>query len=90
MKNAEYIKLDLTDKDYAEKRAALEAAFKAEYPNNNFSEAVSEDELTSWCKTVAGHGVSVAASAKATRASHRTKVAADINSWDAARVAKGN
>jgi len=86
----EYIKLSTTDKGYAQKRASLEAAFKLAYPNNIFSEVISDDGTTSWCKTVPGHGVAVLVESKVSldtqvleRSAERQKIVTDVKSWEA-------
>ena len=86
----EYIKLDRLAKDYAVKRAAAEAALKAALPNNELGEAISDDGTTSWCKTIAGHGIVVAAEYKAIvdseladKTTARQKVIADVVLWEA-------
>jgi hypothetical protein len=85
----EYIKLDRTVKDYALHRAKLEDAFKLAYPENIFSEVISDDGLSSWCKTVPGHGVSVPADSKVSldtqvleHSIKRQKIVTDVKSWE--------
>ena len=86
----EYIKLNRTVKDYALHRAKLEDAFKLAYPNNIFSEVISDDGLSSWCKTVPGHGVTVSVESKVSldtqvleRSPERQKILTDVKSWEA-------
>ncbi len=90
----EYIKLDRLAKGYAAQRAALEAAFKAAYPDNIFSENISEDETTSWCKTVPGHGVVVPADSKVSldtqvleHSLERQKIVLDVKTWETQKLA---
>jgi len=90
----EYLKMDRTSKDYAAQRAAAEAALKAVLPNNVLGEAISDDETTSWVKTIAGHGIDVPADAKVSidaamsdKTAARQKVITDVRTWEAQKQA---